>query len=124
MTSKKSKEEAKELLQTVDSLRKKVVGKSIPDEKFAAKKAQMYIDQESNLSLAIPEAAYVFNYLKIGNVSEKTAKFWRQYVKQQVKSCAGKCFFYAPQNQLRKKLKPINQIIKTIWPWRLCSICP
>lgn len=90
MTSKKSKEEAKTLLQTVDSLRKKVVGKSIPDEKFAAKKAQMYIDQESSLSLAIPEAAYVFNYLKIGNVSEKTAKFWRQYVKQQVKACAGK----------------------------------
>ena len=90
MTSKKSKEEARTLLSTVDSLRKKVVGKSIPDEKFVSQKAKQFLSNESSLSLSIPEAAYVFNYLKVGNSSEKIAKFWRQYVKQQAKECASK----------------------------------
>lgn len=91
MTSKSSKEEARKLLGEVESLRKRVVGKSIPDEKFVAQKAHMFLNNESNLSLAIPEAAYVFNYLKVGNASPKLANFWRQYVKQQAKSSASKC---------------------------------
>ena len=91
MTSKKSKEEARTLLSTVDSLRKKVGGKSIPDEKFVSQKAKQFLSNESSLSLSIPEAAYVFNYLKVGNSSEKIANFWRQYVKQQAKEVARIC---------------------------------
>ena len=82
MTTDGAKAEGKALMSKVEGLRKKIAGKSIPDEKFAAKKAQQFLNNETTLALAIPEAAYVFNYLKIGNVNPKIAKFWREFLKQ------------------------------------------
>ena len=82
MTSDGAKAEGKALMSKVEGLRKKIAGKSIPDEKFAAKKAQQFLNNETTLALAIPEAAYVFNYLKVGNVNPKIAKFWREFLKQ------------------------------------------
>ena len=75
-------EKAIALLKTVEGLRKKVVGKSIPDEKYVSQKATLFLENKSKLALAIPEAAYVFNYLKMGNNNEKIAKFWREFIKQ------------------------------------------
>jgi len=57
-----------------------VAGKSIPDEKFGAKKATIFLAGKSDLKFGFIEAAYYFNYLKIGNCNSEIAHFWINYI--------------------------------------------
>jgi hypothetical protein len=51
---------------TLKEIKKKhsIAGKSVPDEKFCARKAAQYLEGKTNFELAFYEAAYIFNYLK------------------------------------------------------------
>ena len=60
-----NKEEARELLEGIEGARKRIAGKSVPDEKFCARKAAQYLEGKTNFELAFYEAAYIFNYLKV-----------------------------------------------------------
>ncbi|KAH0834300.1 hypothetical protein J3R83DRAFT_11675 [Lanmaoa asiatica] len=51
---------AAKLMQTVSGLRQRIAGKSIPLEKFAARKARKYLAQKNRLILPALELAYVF----------------------------------------------------------------
>ena len=62
-------------------MRQKIGGKSIPDEKFAARKASNYVKGASTMPFGFMEAAYWFNYLKIGNGNRKHAEYWLDYLK-------------------------------------------
>lgn len=72
---------AADLLQTVDSLRQKIGGKSIPDEKFVAKKAANCVNGTSKMVFGFLEAAYFFNYLKVGNMENGHASYWLEFIK-------------------------------------------
>jgi len=52
--------EAKETMATVPGLMQRIAGKSIPMEKFAARKAQKYAAQGGRLLLPVFELGYVF----------------------------------------------------------------
>ncbi|KAJ7743912.1 hypothetical protein DFH07DRAFT_869858 [Mycena maculata] len=56
----KRKEEARTLMETVPGLRQKIAGKSIPLEKFVARKARKFIAQGNRLALPALEMSYVF----------------------------------------------------------------
>ena len=71
---------AKELLNSVEGLRQKIGGKSIPDEKFAGKKALNYSNGKTKMIFGFLEAAYWFNYLKVGNKNQNIARFWLQHI--------------------------------------------
>lgn len=71
---------AKELLNSVEGLRQKIGGKSIPDEKFAGKKALNYSNGKTKMIFGFLEAAYWFNYLKVGNKNPNIARFWLQHI--------------------------------------------
>ena len=77
---KAAKKKAEELLQSVEGLRQKIGGKSIPDEKFAGKKAMNYAKGVSKMPFAFMEAAYWFNYLKVGNGDKRHAGFWLDFL--------------------------------------------
>ena len=79
--NKDAHKKGKELLTKVESLRQKIGGKSIPDEKFAARKAANYVKGVSTMPFGFMEAAYWFNYLKIGNDNQKHAEYWLDYLK-------------------------------------------
>ena len=79
--SKEANAKGKELLTNVESLRQKIGGKSIPDEKFAARKAANYVKGVSKMPFGFMEAAYWFNYLKIGNGNQQHATYWLDYLK-------------------------------------------
>lgn len=53
--------EAKKLMERVQGLRQKIAGKSIPVEKFVARKARKYLGQSNRLLLPALELAYVFH---------------------------------------------------------------
>ncbi|KAG1736065.1 hypothetical protein EDD22DRAFT_1010255, partial [Suillus occidentalis] len=53
--------EAKKLMERVQELRQKIAGKSIPVEKFVARKARKYLAQSDTLLLPALELAYVFH---------------------------------------------------------------
>ncbi|KAG2355431.1 hypothetical protein BDR07DRAFT_1453781 [Suillus spraguei] len=53
--------EAKKLMERVQGLRQKIAGKSIPIEKFVARKARKYLAQSDRLFLPALELAYVFH---------------------------------------------------------------
>lgn len=53
--------EAKKLMERVQGLRQKIAGKSIPVEKFVARKARKYLAQSDRLLLPALELAYVFH---------------------------------------------------------------
>ncbi|KAG1895793.1 uncharacterized protein F5891DRAFT_1056964 [Suillus fuscotomentosus] len=53
--------EAKKLMERVQGLRQKIAGKSIPIEKFVARKARKYLAQSDTLLLPALELAYVFH---------------------------------------------------------------
>lgn len=53
--------EAKKLMERVQGLRQKIAGKSIPIEKFVARKARKYLSQSDRLFLPALELAYVFH---------------------------------------------------------------
>lgn len=53
--------EAKKLMECVQGLRQKIAGKSIPVEKFVARKARKYLAQSDTLLLPALELAYVFH---------------------------------------------------------------
>ena len=71
---------AKELLNSVEGLRQKIGGKSIPDEKFAGKKALNYSNGKTKMTFGFLEAAYWFNYLKVGNKNQNIARYWLQHI--------------------------------------------
>ncbi|KAJ7106703.1 hypothetical protein C8R44DRAFT_805709 [Mycena epipterygia] len=54
-------EEARKLMERVPSLRQKIAGKSIPLEKFVARKARKFLAQDGRLALPALEISYVFN---------------------------------------------------------------
>ncbi|KAF8659477.1 hypothetical protein AX16_001844 [Volvariella volvacea WC 439] len=56
----KEKEEARQMMEKVPNLRQKIAGKSIPLEKYVARKARKYLSQGQRLSLAGLELAYLF----------------------------------------------------------------
>jgi len=56
----KEKEEARDLLRKVPELRQRIAGKSIPLEKFVARKARKFEDQGGRLCLPTLEFAYQF----------------------------------------------------------------
>ena len=60
-----NKKEAHDLLEGIEGARKRIAGKSVPDEKFCARKAAQYLEGKTNFELAFYEAAYIFNYLKV-----------------------------------------------------------
>ncbi|KAG2110020.1 hypothetical protein BD769DRAFT_1365263 [Suillus cothurnatus] len=53
--------EARKLMERVQGLRQKIAGKSIPVEKFVARKARKYLAQSDRLVLPALELAYVFH---------------------------------------------------------------
>ncbi|KAF7312400.1 hypothetical protein MIND_00253400 [Mycena indigotica] len=53
-------EEARKLMERVPGLRQKIAGKSIPLEKFVARKARKFVEQGNHLALAALEISYVF----------------------------------------------------------------
>ncbi|KAJ7258217.1 hypothetical protein C8J57DRAFT_1451098 [Mycena rebaudengoi] len=53
-------EEARKLMERVPTLRQKIAGKSIPLEKFVARKARKFLAQNSRLTLPALEIGYVF----------------------------------------------------------------
>ncbi|KAG2117585.1 hypothetical protein DEU56DRAFT_761371 [Suillus clintonianus] len=53
--------QAKKLMERVQGLRQKIAGKSIPVEKFVARKARRYLSQSDKLLLPALELAYVFH---------------------------------------------------------------
>ncbi|KAJ6562224.1 hypothetical protein B0H19DRAFT_1143862 [Mycena capillaripes] len=53
-------EEARKLMERVPSLRQKIAGKSIPLEKFVARKARKFLAQDGRLALPALEISYVF----------------------------------------------------------------
>ncbi|KAG2137023.1 hypothetical protein DEU56DRAFT_736904 [Suillus clintonianus] len=53
--------QAKKLMERVQGLRQKIAGKSIPVEKFVARKARKYLSQSDKLLLPALELAYVFH---------------------------------------------------------------
>ncbi|KAJ3812186.1 hypothetical protein F5876DRAFT_87865 [Lentinula aff. lateritia] len=55
----KMREEATTLMEKVPGLRQKIAGKSIPLEKFVARKARKYISQDRRLALPMLELAYL-----------------------------------------------------------------
>ncbi|KAJ7200925.1 hypothetical protein B0H12DRAFT_1163997 [Mycena haematopus] len=57
---KKREEEARGLMERVPGLRQKIAGKSIPLEKFVARKARKFLAQGNRLVLPALEIAYVF----------------------------------------------------------------
>jgi len=69
-----NKNKARDLLEGIEGVRKRVAGKSVPDEKFCAMKAQQYLDGKTNFEFAFYEAAYLFNYLKITNSNSERAE--------------------------------------------------
>ncbi|KAJ3905420.1 hypothetical protein F5879DRAFT_950591 [Lentinula edodes] len=58
-TPAKMREEATKLMEKVPGLRQKIAGKSIPLEKFVARKARKYISQDRRLALPMLELAYL-----------------------------------------------------------------
>lgn len=56
----KRRKEASRLLATVSGLRQKIAGKSIPMEKFVARKARKYASQNNRLILPALELGYIF----------------------------------------------------------------
>ena len=60
-----NKNKARDLLEGIEGARKRIAGKSVPDEKFCARKAAQYLEGKTNFELAFYEAAYIFNYLKV-----------------------------------------------------------
>jgi len=68
-----NKNEARELLDGIEGARKRIAGKSVPDEKYCARKAAQYLEGKTNFELAFYEAAYIFNYLKITNSNSERA---------------------------------------------------
>jgi tetratricopeptide (TPR) repeat protein len=68
-----NKKEALDLLEGIEGARKRIAGKSVPDEKFCARKAAQYLEGKTNFELAFYEAAYIFNYLKITNANAERA---------------------------------------------------
>lgn len=68
-----NKKEAHDLLEGIEGARKRIAGKSVPDEKFCARKAAQYLEEKTNFELAFYEAAYIFNYLKITNANAERA---------------------------------------------------
>ncbi|KAJ6628153.1 hypothetical protein B0H10DRAFT_1991650 [Mycena sp. CBHHK59/15] len=54
------REEARKLMERVPGLRQKIAGKSIPLEKFVARKARKFLAQNNRLALPALEIAYVF----------------------------------------------------------------
>ena len=73
---------ATKLFEKTDELRQRIAGKSIPDEKFAAKKAGSFTSGRSRLTFGFLEAAYYFNYLKVGSQNEKIATFWLKFIQE------------------------------------------
>ncbi|KAJ7926824.1 hypothetical protein B0H13DRAFT_1599253 [Mycena leptocephala] len=57
---KKRVEEARKLMERVPTLRQKIAGKSIPLEKFVARKARKFLAQDNRLALSALEISYVF----------------------------------------------------------------
>nr|GAT47379.1 predicted protein [Mycena chlorophos] len=53
-------EEARKVMERVPTLRQKIAGKSIPLEKFVARKARKFISQGNYLALPVLEIAYLF----------------------------------------------------------------
>ncbi|KAJ7627995.1 hypothetical protein DFH06DRAFT_1226877 [Mycena polygramma] len=53
-------EEARKLMERVPGLRQKIAGKSIPLEKFVARKARKFLSQDGRLALPALEISYVF----------------------------------------------------------------
>jgi len=70
----KNQNEARDLLEGIEGNRKRIAGKSVPDEKFCSRKAQQFLDGKTNFELAFYEAAYIFNYLKITNENSERAE--------------------------------------------------
>ncbi|KDR77972.1 hypothetical protein GALMADRAFT_224382 [Galerina marginata CBS 339.88] len=58
--AKKNLEEAAKLMDKVPGLRQKIAGKSIPLEKFVARKARKFLAQNHRLALPALEMAYIF----------------------------------------------------------------
>ncbi|THG95455.1 hypothetical protein EW026_g6202 [Hermanssonia centrifuga] len=56
----KGKEEARDMMRQVPGLRQRIAGKSIPLEKFAARKARKFEEQGGRLALPALEFAYIF----------------------------------------------------------------
>ncbi|KAJ7200812.1 hypothetical protein GGX14DRAFT_466162 [Mycena pura] len=57
---KARQEEARKLMERVPGLRQKIAGKSIPLEKFVARKARKFLAQDGRLALPALEMSYVF----------------------------------------------------------------
>ena len=59
-----------------------MAGKSIPDEKFGAKKAKKFLSGKSKMLFGFLEAAYFFNYLKIGTNNNEVSTFWLDFIEK------------------------------------------
>ena len=64
-------------------MRQKIAGKSIPDEKFVARKAKGLLSGSSSMVFGFLELAYFFNYTKMGNFNTEIATRWLQFVEQE-----------------------------------------
>ncbi|KAI9476598.1 MAG: hypothetical protein EXX96DRAFT_577717 [Benjaminiella poitrasii] len=67
---KKQREEASEMMRKVSGARQKIAGKSIPLEKFVARKARKFIAQENRLIFADLEALVAFSAFEFMSVNE------------------------------------------------------
>ena len=65
---KSNSHQIRSLLENIESKRKRIGGKSVPDEKMCGQKAQMYLDGKTKLELGFYEMAYIFNYLKVRTI--------------------------------------------------------
>jgi len=68
IAGKANEDEAYELLQKVPSLMQRIAGKSIPLEKFIARKARKY--QKQNRRLALPVLEFGYNFLAIAHAPQ------------------------------------------------------
>ena len=83
MGDAESIESATKLFEKIEGLRQKIAGKSIPDEKFVARKAKGYLNGSSKLSFGFLELAYFFNYTKMGNENRKIAELWLHFIQRE-----------------------------------------
>ena len=78
------RKEGEALMEKIDGLRQKIAGKSIPDEKFVARKAKRLVSGASTLPFGFLELAYFFNYTKMGNFNKEISGRWLNFVESEL----------------------------------------
>ncbi|KAF8575741.1 hypothetical protein K439DRAFT_1641118 [Ramaria rubella] len=97
---KENQDEADELLQKIPSLMQRIAGKSIPLEKFIARKARKYHKQHRRL--ALPALEFGYNFLAVAHaprtvITERMLPLVEEHL-QQLDAFKDKPFAYGHQN--------------------------